>query len=71
MDTNADDLATLVEALDLRNVIHVGHSTGGGEVARYLGGHGTQKTWLMKICSRSSRVRSKAVLSSAQSWPAD
>ena len=43
MDTYADDLATLVEALDLRNAIHVGHSTGGGEVARYIGRHGTQR----------------------------
>jgi len=41
MDTYADDLATLVEALDLRDAIHVGHSTGGGEVARYIGRHGT------------------------------
>jgi len=41
MDTYADDLATLVEALDVRDAIHVGHSTGGGEVARYLGRHGT------------------------------
>jgi non-heme chloroperoxidase len=41
MDTYADDLATLVEALDLREAIHVGHSTGGGEVARYIGRHGT------------------------------
>jgi non-heme chloroperoxidase len=43
MDTYADDLATLVEALDLREAIHVGHSTGGGEVARYIGRHGTQR----------------------------
>ena len=43
MDTYADDLAALVEALDLRNVIHVGHSTGGGEVARYIGRHGTKR----------------------------
>ena len=42
MDTYADDLAKLVEALDLRNAIHVGHSTGGGEVARYIGRHGTK-----------------------------
>jgi non-heme chloroperoxidase len=42
MDTYADDLAALVEALDLKNVIHVGHSTGGGEVARYIGRHGTK-----------------------------
>jgi non-heme chloroperoxidase len=41
MDTYADDLATLVAALDLRGAIHVGHSTGGGEVARYIGRHGT------------------------------
>jgi len=41
MDTYADDLAELVEALDLQEAIHVGHSTGGGEVARYIGRHGT------------------------------
>jgi non-heme chloroperoxidase len=41
MNTYADDLAALVTALDLRDAIHVGHSTGGGEVARYLGRHGT------------------------------
>jgi non-heme chloroperoxidase len=43
MNTYADDLATLVEALDLRDAIHVGHSTGGGEVARYIGRHGTSR----------------------------
>ena len=43
MDTYADDLATLVEALDLHDAIHVGHSTGGGEVARYIGRHGTSR----------------------------
>jgi len=43
MDTYADDLAALVVALDLKNVIHVGHSTGGGEVARYIGRHGTKR----------------------------
>jgi non-heme chloroperoxidase len=41
MDTYADDLADLVQALDLKDAIHVGHSTGGGEVARYIGRHGT------------------------------
>ncbi len=41
MDTYADDMAELVKALDLKNAIHVGHSTGGGEVARYIGRHGT------------------------------
>ena len=43
MDTYADDLATLVETLDLKDAIHVGHSTGGGEVTRYLGRHGTKR----------------------------
>jgi non-heme chloroperoxidase len=43
MDTYADDLAALTEALDLRDAIHVGHSTGGGEVARYLGRHGSSR----------------------------
>jgi non-heme chloroperoxidase len=43
MDTYADDLAGLVEHLDLRDAIHVGHSTGGGEVARYIGRHGTTR----------------------------
>jgi non-heme chloroperoxidase len=40
MDTYADDLAELVDALDLREAVHVGHSTGGGEVARYIARHG-------------------------------
>jgi len=40
MDTYADDLMTLVEKLDLKNAIHVGHSTGGGEMTRYIGRHG-------------------------------
>jgi len=43
MDTYADDLAELTEALDLKGAIHVGHSTGGGEVARYIGRHGTKR----------------------------
>src|SRR5271157_5110716 len=43
MNTYADDLAALVETLDLKNAIHVGHSTGGGEVARYIGRHGTKR----------------------------
>lgn len=43
MDTYADDLAALVSALDLRDAIHVGHSTGGGEVTRYIGRHGTER----------------------------
>jgi len=43
LDTYADDLAELTAHLDLRNAIHVGHSTGGGEVARYIGRHGTSR----------------------------
>src|SRR5437899_1658947 len=43
MDTYADDLAELVAALGLKDAGHVGHSTGGGEVARYLGRHGTSR----------------------------
>ncbi|MGO9830926.1 MAG: alpha/beta fold hydrolase [Myxococcaceae bacterium] len=43
LDTYADDLAALVQTLDLKNAIHVGHSTGGGEVARYIGRHGTKR----------------------------
>ncbi len=43
MDTYADDVAALAAALDLKNAIHIGHSTGGGEVARYLGRHGTSR----------------------------
>src|SRR2546425_12179160 len=43
MNTYADDLAALNEKLDLKTAIHVGHSTGGGEVARYIGRHGTKR----------------------------
>ena len=43
MDTYADDLAELFEKLDLKDAIMVGHSTGGGEVARYLGRHGSKR----------------------------
>jgi len=43
MDTYADDLAALMEALDLRDATMVGHSTGGGEVARYIGRHGSKR----------------------------
>jgi non-heme chloroperoxidase len=43
METYADDLAKLTEALDLKDTIQVGHSTGGGEVARYIGRHGTKR----------------------------
>jgi non-heme chloroperoxidase len=43
IDTYADDLATLVRTLNLKNAIHIGHSTGGGEVARYIGRYGTER----------------------------
>jgi non-heme chloroperoxidase len=43
MNTYADDLAELTARLDLKDAIHVGHSTGGGEVARYIGRHGTRR----------------------------
>src|SRR5256885_6045311 len=43
LDTYADDLAELTAALDLKNAIHVGHSIGGGELARYIGRHGTKR----------------------------
>ena len=43
MDTYADDLAALIEKLDLKNITLVGHSTGGGEVARYIGRHGSKR----------------------------
>ena len=51
MNTYADDLATLVEALDVRDAIHVGHSTGGGEVARYIGRHGTKRVSMAVLIS--------------------
>jgi len=43
MDTYADDLAAVAATLDLKNAIHIGHSTGGGEVARYIGRHGKKR----------------------------
>jgi non-heme chloroperoxidase len=43
MDTYSDDLATLIETLDLADIVLVGHSTGGGEVTRYIGRHGTSR----------------------------
>ncbi len=43
LDTYADDLAELAEHLDLNDAVHIGHSTGGGEVVRYIGRHGTKR----------------------------
>ncbi|MBZ5598885.1 MAG: alpha/beta hydrolase [Acidobacteriia bacterium] len=51
MNIYADDLATLTEKLDLKNAIHVGHSTGGGEVARYIGRHGTKRVGMAVLIS--------------------
>jgi non-heme chloroperoxidase len=51
MNTYADDLATLTEKLDVKNAIHVGHSTGGGEVARYIGRHGTKRVAMAVLIS--------------------
>ena len=51
MDTYADDLAALTEKLDLKDAIHVGHSTGGGEVARYLGRNGSARVAMAVLIS--------------------
>lgn len=51
MDHYADDLAQLIEALDLKNAILVGFSTGGGEVARYVGRHGTKRVAKLALVS--------------------
>jgi non-heme chloroperoxidase len=51
MDTYADDLAVLTDKLDLKNAIHVGHSTGGGEVARYIGRHGSKRVAMAVLIS--------------------
>ena len=51
MNTYADDLAEVVEKLDLKEAIHVGHSTGGGEVARYIGRHGTKRVSMAVLIS--------------------
>ena len=53
MDTFADDLRQLFDALDLKDIVMVGHSTGGGEVARYIGRHGTKRPRLSS--SRAER----------------
>jgi non-heme chloroperoxidase len=59
LDTYADDLAALVEALDLHDSIHVGHSTGGGEVARYIGRHGTKRVAAAVLVSAISPLMLK------------
>jgi non-heme chloroperoxidase len=60
MDTYADDLAALVEALDLRDISLVGHSTGGGEVTRYVGRHGTERVARIVLISAVPPVLAKS-----------
>ncbi len=60
MDTYADDLAALVDKLELKDLILVGHSTGGGEVARYLGRHGTRRVAKAVLCSAIPPVMIKS-----------
>jgi non-heme chloroperoxidase len=62
MNSYADDLAALIQALDLHDIAVVGHSTGGGEVARYIGRHGTARVAKAVLISAGppSWVRSEA-----------
>ena len=57
--TYADDLAELVEKLDLRDAIHVGHSIGGGEIARYIARHGTSRLAKAALISATSPLMLK------------
>ena len=65
MDTYADDLAQLVQHLDLEDAVHVGHSTGGGEVARYIGRHGTERVSKAVPIDNSGRLSAKIVKKAA------
>ena len=56
MDHYADDLAELVDQLDIQEAIHIGHSTGGGEVARYIGRHGTSRVARLGLISAGPRL---------------
>ena len=69
MDTYADDLAELTKALDLKEAIHVGHSTGGGEVARYIGRHGTSRVAKAVLIGAIPPLMLKTGRQSG--WPAD
>ncbi len=60
MNTYADDLAKLVTALDLKEAIHIGHSTGGGEVVRYVGRHGTKRVAKLVLISAVPPVMLKS-----------
>jgi non-heme chloroperoxidase len=61
MDTYADDLAELLEVLDLRKVILVGHSTGGGEVVRYIGRHGSERVDRLVLISAVPPLMARTV----------
>jgi len=69
MDTYADDLAGLFEHLDLKDAIMVGHSTGGGEVARYLGRHGSKRVSKAALISACLLYTSRSVNSLVTSSP--
>ena len=69
MDTYADDLAMLIEELDLNDITLVGHSTGGGEVARYLGRHGSKRVAQAVLIGAVPPLMLKT--SSNPRWPAD
>ncbi len=60
MDTYADDLAALVDKLELRDAVFIGHSTGGGEVTRYLGKHGTKRAAKAVLCGAIPPVMLKS-----------
>ena len=72
LNTYADDLAELVQKLDLKDAIHIGHSTGGGEVTRYIGRHGTKRVakavligaippLMLKTAGQSRRIADRCV----------
>jgi non-heme chloroperoxidase len=63
MDTYADDLSTLIETLDLKNAALIGFSTGGGEVARYIGRHGTKRV------ANAALVTTRSCRSARRAWP--
>ena len=54
LDTYADDLAEVIEKLNLKKIVLVGHSTGGGEVTRYIGRHGTKRVSKVVLVGRDS-----------------
>ena len=60
MNTYADDLAAVIEALDLKDAILVGHSTGGGEITRYVGRHGTKRVAKMVLVSAVTPVMKRS-----------